>query len=89
MWWLFVKPLTVKKNQGKLTYTKISGSKKIAVNSKRGKFTVAKGLKKATYKVKVRIIAMGNSNYKSAKITKTVEIIVNYFIKKTTVYWFQ
>lgn len=71
-----VSPLTVKKNQGKLTYTKLSGIKKITVNAKTGKFTVNKGLKKATYKVKVRVTAKGNSNYKSAKITKTVVIKV-------------
>ncbi len=71
-----IKPLTVKKNKGKLTYTKLSGIKKIAVNAKTGKITVAKGLKKATYKVKVRITAKGNSNYKSARITKTVVIKV-------------
>lgn len=71
-----VAPLTVKKNQGKVTYSKTSGNKKITVNSKTGKFTVAKGLKKATYKVKVQITANGNSNYNSAKIKKTVVIKV-------------
>ena len=60
-----------KKGQGKLTYTKASGNKKIVINKTTGKVTVKKGLKKGTYKVKVKVRADGNANYK-ASAWKTV-----------------
>ncbi len=67
-----------KKGQGTLTYVKSSGNKKITVNKKTGKVTVAKGLKKGTYSVKVKIKAAGNANYKaSAYKTVTFKIKVN------------
>ena len=44
--------------------------KKIVINSKTGNITVKKGLKKGTYKVKVKVTAAGNTDYK--KVTKTV-----------------
>ena len=66
-----------KKGQGTMTYAKASGNKKITINKKTGKVTVKKGLKKGTYKVKVKIKAAGNSNYKaSAYKTVTFKIIV-------------
>ena len=66
-----------KKGQGTLTYAKASGNKKITINKKTGKVTVAKGLKKGTYKVKVKIKAAGNANYKaSAYKTVTFKIII-------------
>ena len=61
---------------GKLTYKKVSGNKKIKV-SKAGKVTVKKGLKKGkTYKVKVRITAARTSSYKKAAKTVTLKIKV-------------
>ena len=66
-----------KKGQGTLTYAKASGNKKITINKKTGKVTVAKGLKKGTYKVKVKIKAAGNANYKaSAYKTVTFKIVI-------------
>lgn len=66
------KVLTFKnKGQGKLSYKKVSGNKKITINATTGKVTVKKGLKKNTYKVKVKIKAAGNKNYK-ASAWKTV-----------------
>jgi len=66
-----------KKGQGTLTYAKVSGDKKITINKKTGKVTVAKGLKKGTYKVKVKIKAKGNTNYKaSAYKTVTFKIVI-------------
>ena len=55
-----------KKGQGKLTYTKASGNKKITISKTTGKVTVRKGLKKGTYKVKVKVNAAGNSNYNAS-----------------------
>lgn len=66
-----------KKGQGKMTYTKASGSKKITINKKTGKVTIKKGLKKGTYKVKIKAMAAGNTNYKvSAWKTVTAAVIV-------------
>ena len=66
-----------KKGQGTLTYAKASGNKKITINKKTGKVTVGKGLKKGTYKVKVKIKAAGNANYKaSAYKTVTFKIVI-------------
>lgn len=61
-----------KKGEGKLTYTKSSGNKKIKINKKNGKITIKKGLKKGTYKIKVKVKAAGNTNYNP--ITKTLKI---------------
>ena len=68
------KAFTISKAQGKVTFKKASGNKKITIN-KAGKITVKKGLKKAkTYSLKVKVTANGNSNYKSGTKTVTVKI---------------
>ena len=59
------------KGQGKLTYAKVSGNKKITINKKTGKVTIKKKLKKGTYKVNVKVKAAGDKNYK-ASAWKTV-----------------
>lgn len=64
------------KGKGKLTYAKLSGNKKITVNKKTGKITVKKGLKKGTYKIKVRVKAAGGSYYKAGSRTVTVRVKV-------------
>ena len=53
-----------RKGQGKLTYAKVSGNKKIKINKTTGKITVKKKLKKKTYKVKIKVKAAGNDQYK-------------------------
>ena len=65
-----------KKGQGTITYIKLSGNKKIKIDKKTGKVTVKKGLKKNTYKVKVKIKAAGNDNYLpgEAKVTFQVKV---------------
>lgn len=55
-----------KRGQGTLAYTKISGNKKITINKKTGKVAIKKGLKKGTYKIKVKVKAAGNTNYKAS-----------------------
>ena len=55
-----------KKGQGTLTYKKVKGNKKITINKRTGKVTIKKGLKKGTYKVKMKIMAKGNANYKAS-----------------------
>ena len=63
------------KGKGTLSYKKVSGNKKITINQKTGKVTIKKGLKKGTYKVKVKVKAAGNANYK-ASAWKTVTFTV-------------
>lgn len=61
----------------KKTYIKKSGNSKITIAKKTGKVTVKKGLAKGTYKVKVKVKAAGNTNYKASKVkTVTFKIIV-------------
>ena len=59
--------------KGTVTYVKSSGNKKITI-SKAGKVTVKRGLKKGTYKVKVKVKAAGNTNYKA--LTKIVTFTI-------------
>lgn len=67
----------VKENEseGKITYKKIAGPKKVTV-SKAGKVTVKKGLKKGTYTVKVRVTSAATKNYKAAKKTIAFKVKV-------------
>lgn len=69
------KAFTVSKARGKVTYKKVSGNKKILINSA-GKVTVKKGLKKGKYKVKVKVTAAGNTTYKAGAKTVTLTIKV-------------
>lgn len=68
--------IAVKKAVGKVSYKKLSGNKKIKINRKSGKMKVGKGLKKGTYKVKVKVTAAGNSLYKKASKKVVVKIRV-------------
>ena len=63
-------------SKGKLTYKKLSGSSAVSVNSKTGKFTVKKGLKKGTYRVKVQIRSAAKGNYNAGSRTVTVTVRV-------------
>lgn len=63
-------------SKGTLTYKKLSGTSAITVNSKTGKFTVKKGLKKGTYRVKVQIKSAAKGNYNAASRTMTVTVKV-------------
>jgi len=64
-----------KKGQGTMTYTKASGSAKITINKTTGKVTLKKGIKKDTYKVKIKVKAAGNANYKASAV-KTVSVTI-------------
>ena len=59
--------------QGKVTYKKLSGNKKISI-SKSGKIKVKKKLKKGNYKIKVQVTAAGNDSYNAKSMTITVKI---------------
>ncbi len=64
------------KGQGKMIYTKISGNKKIIIKKTTGKVTVRKGLKKGIYKIRVRVRAFGNANYKASAWKKVAVMII-------------
>ncbi len=64
------------KGQGTISYAKVSGNKKITINKKTGKVTVKKGLKKGTYKVKVKVKAAGGTYNASAWKNVTLKIRV-------------
>ena len=71
------KVISFKRNgQGQISYLKTSGNKKITINKKTGKITIKKGLKKGTYRVKVKISATGNAEYKSAVKVTAIKIKV-------------
>ena len=61
--------------QGTATFTKVSGNSKIKV-SNAGKVTVKKGIKKGTYKLKVKAVSKGDANVAQATATKVIKIKV-------------
>lgn len=67
---------TTVNSKGTLTYKKLSGSSAITVNSKTGKVTVKKGIKKGTYKTKIKVSAAAKGNYKAGSKTVTVTVKV-------------
>ena len=69
------KAITVTDAKGKVSYNKTGGSGKLAI-AKNGKITVSKGLKKGNYKIKVKVTAAGNSDYKSGSVSVTATITV-------------
>lgn len=69
------KAVTVSGAQGKVTFKKAKGNKKITV-AKNGKITVKKGLKKGKYKIRITVNAAGNNEYNPASKTVTVTVIV-------------
>ncbi len=62
------------RGQGKVTYIKVSGNKKIKVNRKTGRVTVKKGLKKGTYNVTVKLKTKGKSSA-DKKISFAVKVV--------------
>ncbi|MBQ9001529.1 MAG: leucine-rich repeat protein [Eggerthellaceae bacterium] len=72
------KVLAVSKAKGKVTYKKLSGNKKITVNTKNGNVTVKGGLAKKAYSVKVRVKATNKagSNYKTGCKDVTFKVVV-------------
>lgn len=71
------KVLEVTNAQGKLSYQKVAGDEKITINHKNGNVTVRKGLNKGIYKIKVKVTASGNNNYKK----KTQQLIFKVVVK--------
>ena len=63
-------------SKGTLSYKKLSGNSAITVNSKTGKVTVKKGVKKGTYTAKIKVSAAAKGNYKAESKTVTVTVKV-------------
>ena len=72
-----VAPFTVKNAQGKLSYSLVSGSGRLKLDTKTGRLTVRKGTKRGSYTAKVKLTAKGNKNYnaysKMFKVTVKVK----------------
>jgi len=63
---------------GKIAYARVaSGSSKyLNINKSTGNVTVKKGAPKKTHVLKVKVTAVGNTNYKSVTKTVTVKVRV-------------
>ena len=72
------KAIIVKNAKGTITYTRVNkgSSKYLTINKKTGNITVKKGIKKGTYKIKVKVSAAGNSSYQTGSKTVTVRVKV-------------
>lgn len=71
------KAMRVSGAKGDVTYKLVKGNKKrFKVYSKTGKIKIKRGTKKGSYKIKVRITAAGNSQYKSKSKLVTIKIRV-------------
>ncbi len=68
--------ISVSDAQGKVTYAKVSGNKKITVKSSNGSITLKKGLKKGSYKVKVAVKAAGNSEFLPIEKNVTLKVTI-------------
>lgn len=71
------KAMSIKKAKGKLTFKKLKGNKKITINKKTGNITIKKGLKKGTYKIRIKVRAAGTSKYRSKSYTfyETIKVV--------------
>lgn len=70
------KVVTVSRQHGKITYVKVSGSKKLTIAKTTGKVTVKKKTKKGTYRIRVRVTSAGTTNYKAGSRTVTITVKV-------------
>lgn len=72
------KAFTIKKAKGKITFKKIEkgSSKNLIINKKTGAIKIKEGTKKDTYKIKVKVTAAGNKNFKKGSKTVTVKVTV-------------
>ena len=64
-----------KKGNGKITFKKMKGSKKLSI-TKAGMVKIKKGTKKGKYTIKVKITAAGTKNYKKKIVYKTIKVTV-------------
>lgn len=70
------KAIKVSKANGKVTYKKKSGPKKVSVDKKTGKIRIMKGMPGGTGKIKIIVRDPGDRNHKSVTKTVTVKLRV-------------
>lgn len=58
------------------SWTTKKAKKYLKLNAKTGKLTIRKGTPKGTYKLKLRVSAAGNHNYKAGGRTVAVKVVV-------------
>lgn len=69
-------PLKVTGAKSTVSYKKVSGSPKLAIDKKTGKVKVASNAAKGTYKAKIKVIAKADKNHLEAEKTVLVRIKV-------------
>ena len=62
--------------QGKKLYYKVKGNKKIQIDNRTGKVTLKKGLGRGSHKVKIQVIALGNSQYLASPVKNITFTII-------------
>ena len=72
------KAITIRNAKGKVTYAKVTkgSSKRLSINKKTGKIKVKKKTKKGLYRIKVKVKAAGNGNYRPMTKIVTVKVRV-------------
>ena len=72
------KAFIIKNEKGKLSFTKMSkgSSKRLTINRKTGKIKVRKGTKKGLYRIKVKVTATGDDNFRPLSKVVTVKVQV-------------
>ena len=68
--------MTIRGANGALRYAKVSGSKKLSINAYTGAVKIKKKTKKGTYKMKVRVTALGDANHNGATRQVTIKVKV-------------
>ncbi len=72
-----VYPLTVTDAQGEVVYSMVSGDEEFfSVNESTGALIISAETEEGEYTVKIKTGALGNENYKSKYITKTITVYV-------------
>jgi hypothetical protein len=69
------KTFRIENAHGVISYKKISGSNKLSIGAG-GRITIKKGMKKGTYKMKVKVTAAGNENHEEGSKVVTVRVRV-------------
>ena len=72
------KAITIRNAKGKVTYAKVTkgSSKRLSINKKTGKIKVKKKTKKGLYRIKVKVKAAGNGNFRPMTKIVTVKVRV-------------
>ena len=67
---------TVTKNQGPLSFRKVSGDACLSMEESSGKVSIAKNTEKGIYTMQVEVTALGNRNYEAGSVVLEVKVKV-------------